>query len=170
MKAPKKKSYRDIPLTDEAIHIINEVIEFNKQHSFTAEWVFQSSNANYDYRLSYNAADRKLRKLCNRMNTEIKSPHKLRKTALSVICDTVNVKTAQKFAGHKDISTTIRHYDFDRTSKEEQAEKINEALSLKAVEKRLDMTEQVKQLLSNNQNLNNEDLAKLLVKALNVAS
>lgn len=169
VKAPKKKSYRDIPLTDEAINLINEIIEFNTKHNFTADWIFQSNNPNYEYRLSYNAADRKLRKLCHRMNTEIKSPHKLRKTALSVICDTVNVKTAQRFAGHKDVSTTIKHYDFDRTSKEEQAEKINQALSLKAVEQKLDRTEQICKMLDSNQNLNHEELAKLLVKTLNIA-
>lgn len=52
--------YRDIPLTTEAQRILQLVEAYNQEHEFTAEWLFQSSNSNYDYRISYNAADRKL--------------------------------------------------------------------------------------------------------------
>ncbi len=124
--------YRDIPLTDEAQRILEAVKQFNDQHGFKREWIFQSDNAKYDYRLSYNAANNKLRKLCIRMDSVIKSPHKLRKTCLSALIDNPNVsnRTVQRFAGHSDITTTLTYYSFDRSSKEEQAMAINEALKL----------------------------------------
>jgi len=73
-----------------------------------------------------------LRKLCIRLGIEIKTVHKIRKTVLSALLDSPNVnkRTVQRFAGHGDISTTDKYYNFDRRSKEEQAKAINEALSL----------------------------------------
>ena len=34
--------YRDIPLTDEALHILELVKEFNTKYEMKAEWIFQS--------------------------------------------------------------------------------------------------------------------------------
>lgn len=131
-KTKTASSYRDIPLTDEALWVLGEVKKFNQEHGYNADWIFQSDNPEYDYRLSYNAADRKLRKLCARLHTEIKSPHKCRKTCISTLldCPNINNRTVQRFAGHQDISTTYQYYDFERKSKEEQAQAINEALKL----------------------------------------
>ena len=125
-------STRDIPLTTEALRILNEVKEFNDSHGYTHEWIFQSANAKYDYRLSYNSADRKLRKLCKRLGTVTKSPHKCRKTCISTLldCPTLNSRTVQRFAGHSNISTTLQFYSFERKTKEEQALIIDNALSL----------------------------------------
>lgn len=124
--------YRDIPLTKEAQGILEEVKAFNEQHGYHAEWIFQSDNPDYDYRLSYNAADRKLRKLCARMDTVTKSPHKCRKTCISTLldCADINNRTVQRFAGHKDLSTTLGYYSFERKSKEAQAEAIDSALAI----------------------------------------
>lgn len=124
--------YRDIPLTQEARHILDEVAEYNKEQGFTAEWIFQSSNPAHDYRLSYEAAGCKLRKLCRRLNTENKSPHKCRKTCISALldCPNINNRTVQRFAGHSELATTYNYYNFDRKSKEEQAEAIDKALAL----------------------------------------
>lgn len=124
--------YRDIPLTREAQKILEEVAEYNRQHGFNAEWIFQSDNPKYDYRLSYNSADRKLRKLCARLDSEMKSPHKCRKTCISTLLDNPNVnnRTVQRFAGHSDLATTYKFYNFERKSKEEQAEAIDIALAI----------------------------------------
>lgn len=124
--------YRDIPLTTEARKILGQVREYNREQGFTAEWIFQSDNPKYEYRLSYNAADRKLRKLCARMDTVTKSPHKCRKTCISTLldCPSINNRTVQRFAGHRDLSTTYNYYNFERKSKEEQAAAIDAALSL----------------------------------------
>ena len=131
-KTKSESSNRDIPLTDEALRILEGVKEYNKLHNFTAEWIFQSANPKYDYRLSYNAADRKLRKLCTRLDTITKSPHKCRKTAIRTLLDSpsLNARTAQKFAGHRHLSTTYDYYSFERKTKKEQAEAINLALAL----------------------------------------
>ena len=124
--------YRDIPLTDEALRLLDIIKKYNEDHNLNAEWIFQSDNPRYDYRLSYNAANNKLTKLCARIDSVKKSPHKLRKTCLSALLDNPNVnnRTVQRYAGHSDITTTLRYYDFDRSSKEEQARAINEALAL----------------------------------------
>lgn len=124
--------YRDIPLTAEALKILKEIKAFNKEHGYDKEWIFQSDNSGYDYRLSYNAADRKLRKLCARLDSVMKSPHKCRKTCISTLLDSPNVndKTVQRFAGHKDFSTTQNYYNFDRKSQEEQAKSISLALAI----------------------------------------
>ena len=124
--------YRDIPLTKEAQKILEEVAEYNREHGYTAEWIFQSNNPKYDYRLSYNSADRKLRKLCARLDSEMKSPHKCRKTCISTLLDNPNVnnRTVQRFAGHSDLATTYKFYNFERKSKEEQAEAIDIALAI----------------------------------------
>lgn len=124
--------YRDIPLTNEAQKILEQVVEYNREHNLTADWIFQSTNPKYDYRLSYNSADRKLRKLCNRLDTIQKSPHKCRKTCISTLLDSacVNNRTVQRFAGHRDLNTTFSYYNFDRKTKDEQAEAISQALSL----------------------------------------
>lgn len=94
--------------------------------------LFQSDNPDFEYRLGYQAADQKLRKLCKRLHTTAKSPHKIRKTCISTLLDDPNVndRTVQRFAGHSDISTTYRFYNFERKSKEEQALAIEKALAL----------------------------------------
>ena len=111
---------------------LDKVREYNQTHGYNAEWIFQSDNPNYDYRLSYHAADRKLRKLCSRLDSVKKSPHKIRKTCISTLLDNPNVnnRTVQRFAGHSDISVTMTFYNFERKSKEAQAEAIDRALSL----------------------------------------
>lgn len=131
-KTKTASGFRDIPLTKEAQRILEDVKAFNKAHGFTAEWIFQSDNPAFDYRLGSNAADHKLRKLCNRLDIHAKSPHKCRKTCISTLLDNPNVnnRTVQRFAGHRDLSTTYTYYNFERKSKEEQAEAIDRALAL----------------------------------------
>ena len=128
------KAHRDIPLTDEAKNILENVRKFNEEHGLNGEWVFQSCSTNeYDGRLSYHAADRKLAKLCDRMNTPRKSPHKCRKTFATILKNSGSVsdRAIQRFMGHRQISTTINSYVFDQRSKEEQAEEMKKALFLK---------------------------------------
>ena len=62
----------------------------------------------------------------------MKSPHKCRKTCISTLLDNPNVnnRTVQRFAGHSDLATTYKFYNFERKSKEEQAEAIDIALAI----------------------------------------
>ena len=130
---PKTTSgYRDIPLTKEALRILDDVKKYNEEHNFNGEWIFQSGSEKYDGRLSYNATNNKLSKLCERLESQKRTAHKIRKTTLSALLDSPDIsnRTVQRFAGHSDITTTQRYYNFERRSREEQAKAIDEALSL----------------------------------------
>ena len=125
--------YREIPLTSAARDILDKVAEYNRINGFTEkDWIFQSNNEQYDNRLSYNSASRKLKKLCTRLDTVSKSPHKCRKTCISALldCPDINKRTVQRFAGHSDIATTFRYYSFERKTKEEQTKLIEIALKV----------------------------------------
>ncbi len=124
--------YREIPLTAKARELLDKVAEYNHKYGYDKEWIFQSDNAKYDYRLSYHSANRKLKKLCARLNTVSKSPHKCRKTCISALldCPDLNKRTVQRFAGHSDISTTFQYYSFERKTKEEQEKLIEIALKI----------------------------------------
>lgn len=170
VKLPKTQtSIRRIALTDDAINILQEVKAFNAEHNYTREWIFQSDNPKYDYRLSYNAADRKLRKLCSRMSDEgipnVRSPHKLRKTTLSLLCESIDIKTAQQFAGHSDCLTTQKFYYFDRSSEEERNERIRNAICFNQ-EQTSDKVQIIAEILKQYRNLDDITLAKLILKAV----
>ena len=66
------------------------------------------------------------------MDTVGKSPHKCRKTYISILIDAgVNLRTVQELAGHEKLSTTLDNYVFDRSTDSEQLKVINNALSPK---------------------------------------
>ena len=66
------------------------------------------------------------------MDTVEKSPHKCRKTYISILIDAgVNLRTVQELAGHEKLSTTLDNYVFDRSTDSEQLKAINNALSPK---------------------------------------
>ncbi|MCR5597194.1 MAG: site-specific integrase [Lachnospiraceae bacterium] len=134
VKLPKTAAaIRDIPLTDEAIRVLEMVRQYNEKHGLSGEWVFLNTDPNkYEGRLSYHAADRKLRKLCERMQAVHRSPHKLRKTFASLLknSNVVTDRNIQRAMGHANISTTMNCYVFDQHKKEEQVESIKRALEL----------------------------------------
>ena len=123
---------RAIPLTDSAIEILEMVRDYNKRHGFTKEWIFQSNSVKQEGRLGYNAIDHKLRRLCRRLNITERSPHKLRKTCISTLLDNPNInpREVMRFAGHKDMSTTLNSYCFNRAQKSKTAAEINKTLKI----------------------------------------
>ena len=113
--------------------ILEDVRDYNEKHGFDKEWIFQSDNEKYGFRLSYDSANNKLAKLCKRIGTKKKSVHKIRKTVLSLLMTTpgVNQRTIMRFAGHADITTTLTYYVYDVNSLEQQARQIERALAAK---------------------------------------
>lgn len=124
--------YREIPLTADALQILQQVSDYNTSRGFDKDWIFQGDNPDYEYRLSYHSAGRKLKKLCERLDTVSKSPHKCRKTCISALldCPNINNRTVQRFAGHSDLRTTFTYYSYERKTKTEQAKYIEMALKV----------------------------------------
>lgn len=71
-----------------------------------------------------------LRTLCNRLDIEYRSSHKLRKTFVSSLIDEgVNINTVREVAGHAAEQTTMQYYCYDRKSKTERDAQILSALN-----------------------------------------
>ena len=70
------------------------------------------------------------RKYCRKIGIVQKSSHKSRKTYISSLLDKqVNINTVREMVGHTDERTTLGNYCFDRSTKLEKLNKIEEALN-----------------------------------------
>lgn len=110
---PKSKSgTRDIPLTKEAVKILNAVKERKRMNNIVPiqyhDTVFTSSNGKPIDNSSYNAA---LRKICDKAGIEKISMHILRHTfATRCIEGGMQPKTLQEILGHSSIDITMDIY------------------------------------------------------------
>ncbi len=126
-----KSGKRKIYLVKDARKIIDEVKAYNEEHDLGGKFLFRSDGFE-DFHLGYDAVERKLRRLCDKMQTIPKSQHKLRKTFISTLLDNgVNINVVKKTAGHKDERTTLANYCFNRRNPKQTEEQLEEALSLK---------------------------------------
>lgn len=63
------------------------------------------------------------------MNIPYRSPHKIRKTAISSMIDGgMNINTIRKFVGHEDERTTYSNYCYDRRTSEQVLNQLENAL------------------------------------------
>ena len=71
----------------------------------------------------------KIRRLCQRLDIKIRSPHKIRKTYISELMNSgVDPDFVRAQVGHQDLQTTYRSYTYSTTRPDEQLEAINKAL------------------------------------------
>jgi len=132
---PKKMaSVRDIPLTEEACGIIELLIKTNDINKQSDEdFLFVYNNK----RIKGNAVLKRLYALCDELEIDRRSTHKIRKTTLSNMLDVcikqdiADISAIRAVAGHVDESTLLKNYLFS-TRKDEMPELISTALTSKS--------------------------------------
>jgi len=108
---------RILPLTPEALWILKKVREWNMANGIRSEYIFADKDGKNFNRQRINT---KLYDYCEKVGITKKSSHKVRRTAISNLLDTVeNKKAVQTFAGHKHFETTINNYYEDTSSDED---------------------------------------------------
>ena len=132
---PKKQaSVRDIPLTDEACGIIELLIRVNDKNGQSDEdYLFVFNNR----RIKGNCILKRLYALCDELEIDRRSTHKIRKTTLSKMLDVcikqdiADISAIRAVAGHVDETTLLKNYLFS-TRKDEMPLLITTALSSNA--------------------------------------
>ena len=113
---------RCVLIDDEAVEIINQIMELNP----SGEYLFEINGK----RCIGQSFTRKLERACNTLNIKPRSLHKCRKTyATALINNDVPESLIIAQMGHVDISTTKNYYLFDNTAKDEAIKKIAKAVS-----------------------------------------
>ena len=112
-----KAGDRILPLSHEAVSILNDVKKWNKEHNISSEFIFADKNRKNFKRQRVN--DR-LNKYCEMADIIKKSTHKIRRCVVSTLLDNVtNKDSVRAFAGHENIQTTFNAYYKDISSDED---------------------------------------------------
>lgn len=118
---------RRIALTSKAKHIIETARLYQSEHNLDDTGYVFSVN---DEPLSYYTVKKLYTKLCKEIDTVHKSSHAARRTFISALIDGgVNINTIREFVGHRDERTTYNSYCYDRSTNDERAKLIENALS-----------------------------------------
>ena len=121
---------RDIYLVQAARDILDEVESYNRAHHLYGEFVFRSAYYD-DFHFGHEAVDRKLRRICSKMQTIQKSQHKLRKTFISTLLDEgINIDEVRRIAGHESEKTTLSNYCYNRYRREQTESQLELALAV----------------------------------------
>lgn len=116
---------RNIPLIKKAIDIITLVMKINAAHGNSGGYLFLNNGE----RIKESGVSWRLEKYCNHLNIPYRSPHKIRKTAISSMIDGgMNINTIRKFVGHEDERTTYNNYCYDRRTSEQVLNQLENAL------------------------------------------
>ena len=119
---PKKKaSIRTIQLSNEACYILDTLIANNKERGQKdGDYLFVYRQK----RLQCVGVLKKIYKLCDELDYERRSTHKIRKTILSNLVNMClqenigDISAIREYAGHVDESTLLRNYVFSTRKKE----------------------------------------------------
>lgn len=120
---------REYPKTEASIRTVFVPAEFSsilkrlKLMCGDSEYIFWKNNKN----IKVLQVRKRLYQLCDRINIKRKSPHKLRKTYVSILLDNgVDKRLVQDVAGHTQISTSERNYHRNRKSDQKKEEILSE--------------------------------------------
>lgn len=108
-----------------------EILSIIKKRSFSYgfyddDYIFVNFNSS---RLTTGSINSFLYKLCDEINIERKSSHKIRKTYISSLFDNgLNINKIREIAGHEDEKTSLNNYCFDRKT-DSDTEKLLDNLS-----------------------------------------
>lgn len=124
----KKRSpygIRRLPLTDDDIYLIDEVIRINKEFGFSDQnFLFVDK----DGRTKNREFDNRIRKMCAKIGIKAKSAHDIRRTVASEMnSNNISIEVIRDYLGHSDITTTY-NYIYDNNAVQKTRELITESL------------------------------------------
>ena len=128
-KLPRKNNVsRTVPLIPNAAYIIDLIRTHRQERGLDAEgYIFCPNDKPVS---TYNAIERALKKYCQDLGIEERSPHKERKTFTSALLSNgVSINTTRQLAGHVDERTTLNNYCYDRSDEDEKLAQITYALT-----------------------------------------
>ena len=124
-----KAGTRDVYMSKEVRELFKEIKRNNLKNGLADEEHFIFYNSKGE-RMHERSLSRKLQTLCKRINIPFRSLHKLRKTYISKLLDEgVNINTVREMVGHADEKVTYNNYCFDRKSKPQIEEQMEQILS-----------------------------------------
>ena len=102
-------SDRELYLIKEAKIFLSMILQANQMHGFKSEYLMLTKDGN---RMNNDAINNVLRRLNRMLKTPQKGNHSIRKTCISNMgaSKVLTNEEIRKFAGHKDFSTTAKHY------------------------------------------------------------
>ena len=121
-------SNRDVPLSNKAKQVLELTIQWNKTHNFDSDtFLFLDQNGE---RMIRKRLDTAIRKYCKMLEMNPRSCHKIRKTFISTLIDSVGISNdeVRKIAGHSDLAVTNSCYVFNRNPASQTLKVINEVL------------------------------------------
>ena len=123
----KSDSNRVLPLSDEALAIITEVLRIQNEKNIKSEFLFPHENGEHVLRERYNDI---LEHYCKKVSIPVKSIHKTRKTVFSKLFSAgMGLDEVMALSGHRDKATLVKHYLFATDDSEEQRTKVAKVLS-----------------------------------------
>ena len=114
---------RDLLASDEVFNLVKKIriIQFKK--GIIRNRLFETA--------TQNNVQMKLYRMCDELGIERRSPHKLRKTYISMLLNHgFDPDFVRQQAGHKQLQTTLNNYTYSTTRDSEIVEKLNEVLAL----------------------------------------
>lgn len=124
--------FRDIYLTSAAKKIIEfarYMNEINGEHCEEG-YIFVHNHKN----INHYSIQAMILRGCNKVNMEVKTSHKIRKTYISTLIDSgLNIDAIRRFAGHSDERTTYGNYCYNRMTDKQTEEMVENALNMDKV-------------------------------------
>jgi len=124
--------FRDIYLTETARKIIELARYMNAVNGEYSDegYIFVKEHKN----INHYSVQAMILRGCNRVNMDIKTSHKIRKTYISTLIDSgLNIDAVRRFAGHSDERTTYGNYCYNRLTDKQTEDVVEGALNTQKV-------------------------------------
>ena len=113
---------REILATDECFDLVKRIRVMLFKKGIVRERIFETSTPS--------SIQSKLYRMCEKLGIEKRSPHKLRKTYISMLMNShIDADFVRKQVGHRQLQTTLNNYTYTTTRDEEMVEKLNVVLA-----------------------------------------
>ncbi len=114
---------RDLLGSDEVFDLVKKIRVMQFKKGILRDRLFADA--------TQNNIQMKLYRMCDELGIERRSPHKLRKTYISMLLNNgMDPDFVRQQAGHKQLQTTLNNYTYSTTRDSEIVEKLNQVLAL----------------------------------------